>query len=1353
MKKNTILKVLSFVLLLTFVFSAVLLTGCGKQEDAAKQADLEATNADLKSAQDEITKLQTAIGKLQEASATSEELSRKVAALETAVEAVSGDPEAIRQLVAEIEAASEALDAAKEELGAAVQEAADALGALDDIYATDEELAAAVAELKAEIAALDEIYATKAELADAIANLQAQINDRLVKSDWIAATNVLFKGTEERRSIASFEAGIVRVYLLDANGKPTEERDSRAIPYEDEDIVEYEAKADLLAKKLLRAISVEDIDSTFDLRDAEFAKLVKILDKFDAELTSLEPDKDENGEVIPGTGKLYFPKAYQDNFYGNNPEKVDQLARLDYLKDLIDERELFPTETEEEIAYKEAQEARYDAIHEAQDRLAAAEEDDEDIYEHQEELGLGRGDTVYLKDETKENLDIIKGEYDEQVAPQFDEELVDTTYYAVDMEDLPGYVNYLNKLARYNALLDAKAEFSRKYPELTHFQDYNITDPMLEAYNGIETIDGAWLDDWKERWALEDIRTIVVENDQGEVEIEKDFELENCFIIVDSVDQAQSEGQQVTRLGGYARVLAIRYFVQTLKSLETTYVLPLVAKDEHEDITTKNLIGQIQTEVKLGANKVLWAHVPTLDDIFAKQDAIYEAIDNLKFELNVDFTAPISYDYNPKANCKKNLLGLDKLTNGEAILAAIRERVETLKDTMQDLIDLGEALFETYYVEGEWVVSLRDGNYIKIELPATVKGYFTERNIYVDDEDTATNEENYNVMTEFFRFNIQPYLNAAYDNITEILKTIWKDVKDVVERENIYLPDLNKLITAQAEVFKVMRDATVNEVNFVLDDTTGYKFSEFFYRLFTKVVTVVELAQNAEKDAIEINEAIENLGTQFNLNKTAAVDRISEAVVDWSVAYLGVEFPELDDEDHFAEAVMAYFADIAVYFVDTKVEEKTLTYPVYIVALDEKGEISIIADYEHPYTRTIKTVANDGILNVHEYNNETISSTEVYDFITGENFTALKAIQATRVARYKAAAKAWAEVDMTPIANRADIDASFEAFTAYVQEYYTSIRTFEDECDAIKAYYGLVGEEQCHYDNSQNKIVDKTAEQDLAEKIAAKMVEEATGSQGIKMKADRYASYIIDAQFGENLAYGWSGEEVDPTLSDEEAYGKYYAHGSLCSRSYQYDQIMDLTARLDDQTVPAEYVDVFEADVRTLKNKIDNFCEEFDYYTYEYVTEFVYVEGVQQFDEETGEPLTEEVAYITGILPIYNDAITAANGERLDAELVAYVGAAKVYIINAFAKNQAGSYLYVKDVVEAGGTFYELSRNEETVLTSYCVEALQKICVTVDQVDTLIDTIRQLALDPEREEYPEFDFDSEIHFQVVIEQP
>ncbi|MBE6529812.1 MAG: hypothetical protein E7680_04325 [Ruminococcaceae bacterium] len=1290
MKKNTILKVLSFVLLLTFVFSAVLLTGCGKQEDAAKQTDLEATNEDLKAAKNEIAKLQTAIENLQEASAASEALSQKVAALEAALEAVSGDSEAIQELVAEIEAASEALDAAKEELGAAVQEATEALESLDDIYATDEALTAeinalkngVIKDLQTAVAALEGATGADEDLSE----LVAIINDRLVKSDWIAATDVLFDDSNPR-SIAAFKKGIVRV------------GDTAAMPYEDADIKAYEAQADLLADKLLRAISLNDIDDTFALRDQLFAALTPIVEKFDAELTRLEPDKDENGEVIPGTGKLYFPAAYIANFYGNNPEEKDQLARLDDLKDLIDERELFPTETEEETAYKKAQEARYDAIHEAQDRLAAAETDDNLIYAHQVEFGLGKDATVYLKDATKANLDTIKGEYDEQVAPQFDSEKVDTTYYAVGMKNLPGYVNYLNKLARYNALLDAKAEFEAKYPELTYFQDYNINDPMLDAYDGIETIDGAWLDSWKAKWKLEDIRTITVDEEQ----VEKDFELENCFIIIDSVDQTLSEGQEGgTRLGGYGRVLAIRYYVQTLHDLKVKYVDPFVKKDDHEDIVTKNLVGQIKTEVELGANKVLWAHVPTLDDIFAKIDAIDAAINGLKFELNEEY-AQVSYTYSPKEACKNAMIGLDgtKNINNRKVLADIRTRVETLKATMADLIKLGNELLAKYYVDGQWEVSLRDSNYIKIELQKTVDNYFIDRSIFTTDEDEETNAENYDVMTEYFRFNIQPYLNAALDNITEILKTIYGDVKDVVYKEETYLPDLNKLIIAQSEVFKVMAGCTVDETDFVLDEVNAVKFSEFFNALLVKVVRVVDLAEAAEIESATLNQLIEGLGKDFDLNKTFAVDTVSDAAVLGFEKYLGVKFADFIPEDENAEIdnpaiVSAYLEAVAQYFVNTKVEDKTLTYPVYIV--DDEG--AIIADYDHPYTRTIKTVTNDGILNIYKYNNETISSEDVYDFVSGDNFTALKELQATRVAVYNAAKEAWAKVNMTPDANRADIDASFVAFTEYVQEYYTNIRELEDEWASIEEYYELVGEEQFHF-NGDVKIIDKTAEEDLADKIIEKMETET-----VTEKAARYASYIVGSEHGQEEYVG----EFDELI----------AYRSLCNRSNQYDAIMALAVKLDDVTVPAD-VDGFEADVLGLKEMISAFRSDFEY---------------------NGK--------------IYNDAITAANGEITNADLVAYVGAAKVYVVNAFEKAESGSYpyLYVRDVITANGKSYNLPEDEATVLTTYCVEMIQKVCVNAEQVDAAIRVFRLQALlsnayDPDFNDddmYPEFDYESEFHF-------
>lgn len=1372
MKKNTILKVLSFVLLLTFVLSAVLLTGCGKQEDVAKQTDLEATNADLKSAKEEIAKLQTALNELKEASAASEALSQKVDALEAALEAVSGDPEAIRELVADIATAREELAAAKEELQAAVQEATDALNNLDEIYATDAELAAEIAALKEWVNG--ELLGLMGDLddTDALASLQAQINNRLVKSDWIAATAVLFKGTEEPRSIQSFEAGIVRPY------KDNESHALAyiAIQYEDEDVAEYEAKANLLEKKLYRAISIEDIDATFALRDAEFAKLVKIVDKFEAELRKWEPDRDESGAFIEGTGKLGFPGV-----------EGDQLARLKYLHNLIIARNLPITE---------AQEERYQALLDAQARLRAIEREDNRIYARMVDFNLGREDVVLYKDETIKRLDgplylsktdsnytrhggadlrllllneveeldesgkvrvySIEEDYDYRVAPSF-ENAEKIIYYAVGMEDLPGYQNYVTKQARYWELDAARIAFETKYraDELTFFMDYNLSSPLLSSYDGIEGTDGAWLDGWKAKYRLEDIRVVRVDTigwykDGTAIteEVTKDFELENCFLIINLVDQRNGE-----RLGGYKRVLAIRYFVQTLYDLNATYVEPNVYKDPHEDITTKNLVGQIKTEVDLGEKYVLWAHLPTLKDILNKQDIIRETIANLEFDLDSDLypfwtEGAISYGTPAKKElCENRMLGLEReirrdgrIYTAAEILDAIRERVATLEDTMTDLLDLGEYLYDrfyqneqrevilergatlgdllasgstyvtgyphyetdvykislrhglseadfvnaarhlikscrdyygvigvqlrdgitiedllefkddddVYYIDeyygfdkGWWVVTLRDGvtmedfvalgedliseyglynaegqvairlyedvpmeeliargntmitkyvpvveaneqwfitlrtkyeiadllkaaaaeklikeyapydeegrqwivtlndgvtanklpavvrnmiydadpvqkytislrytiemdainelasdfiyeetlkdawrwvatfkdvNYIKDELPRTVEDFFINRGIAKEVADQATNTANYNVMTRFFKISIYPYLEAASENLTKIMKEIYFSVKDIIRKENTYLPDLSKLIVAQADLFKITADYEVSTTDFelekitepVIDDTTGepkidpvtgevltttisYKFSNFFDDLTGKVVRVVDMAQKADKDAAEINEKIELLEGKFNLNKTAVVDEVAAQLVDWAEKYLGVSFEALADEDlSFAENEEAYIEEIAQYFENTDIIKRTISYPIYIV---EKG--LVLEDPERRYEYDIEEAVNDGILNVRKYIALNTQSKEPYKFVTGANFTAFKATQAARVARYNSANAAWAELDMTPTANRYNIDKSFEKFAEYIEEYYTNIETDEDKWAAVAEYYHI----------------------------------------------------------------------------------------------------------------------------------------------------------------------------------------------------------------------------------------------------------------------------------------------------------
>lgn len=1614
MKKNTILKVLSFVLLLTFVFSAVLMTGCGKQEDAAKQTDLEATNADLKSAKDEIAKLQTALNELKEASATSEELTAKAAALQTkidenkaaldelkaALEAqgtetgsqsaatkeeleakIQENVEAIEALTEELATTNAALETATADLGAAIQAVSDSAAALDETYATDAELAAAISGLKETVAkdlrdaiaaladvyatkesltkaisdlengaikdiqdalaALDDTYATDEDLANALTVLSAILEamgkseadltevigtlndvlaDRLVKSDWIAATDVLFDDNDPR-SIAAFKAGIVRVYLLDAKGEPTEERDSRAIPYEDEDIEIYAMKADLLADKLLRAISLDDIDATFALRDEMFARLIPIVDKFEAELQRLEPEKDEDGNVIPGTGKLYFPQAYIDDFYGNNPTHEDQLARLDYLKMLIDEydpefnpngRGLFPTDTEEGVAYKEAQEARYDAIHEAQDNLRIAEAEDDRIYERQVEFGLGKNDTVIFVEQTWVNLESeksedqftsIKEDYRDTVEPQLDPEKVDTTYYAVGIENLPGYQNYQAKLARYYRLMEARDAFAALYPKLTFFKDCNESDPTYSDYSNIEEVDGTKLDDWIDEYDLEDIVTFTLIDENGDIRYEMDGEdyllvqavddngnlvyqkdpetgkylkdgdgnkipvmvrvpmtkevdkeLENVFLIVDEVDG------KTHALGGYKRVLAIRYFVQELHKIYKAYVEPDVFG------TTKNLVDQVKIEIEGGYLKVLWKHIPTLNDIFRKKDAIYAAIKELTsygtkyFDLRAvryivdDEDATLAFEtddvipgaeykcyYGRLADGRRDMLGFDRITlydedkiklDAEDVFNAIRDRANILKETTADIDNLvaqlrgqkwtvregyePEGYGEDGYqpscgyvppeggftvVGGTNKVKFKDSNDIMTNIWESVKALFTdaERDIYFNTDDKTVNKTNYDDMTRELRFDVYPHLEAALKNLVEYVQAIYDEVKGLLRDDvEVFLPNLNKLLVAQSQVFEVQAGANVDDTNFWLldDDETdpevtreGIQYSVFFKRLTTKVVELVRLAEAANKAAEAINAKIEALG-DFNLNKTVVVDEIidgapsyftpdgreaghSMGLIEWAETYLGIEFvygpqEEEESDEPAEEPVMptleekqAYLADIAGYFVNTIEGTKEVPYKVYGPA--EDGSILVVGTDSY----IIKIVKNEGVLGVHTYNNKDNTFMEdVYEFVTGGDFTTFKNTFTTRIDKYNAAKIAWDKVDMTPVANRKDIDASFEAFAEYVKEYYTnfSLTDDTDEYNAIIEYYKIGTGGKKYYNNEliegavifdggipyaadpgdkdvtcypiyqrnqnneikfdsythepliqisaatvRNQFAAETkdwedqwvnGERDVWTVYYGNLVKDGTATEGVMSKAARFASYITGAMFDDYY------DLVDAEDYEGE-FGELTAYEDLVDRSNQYDAIM-LAAKYLDLVTTQE--DGLRDDVIDLKEMIDTFRSDFDY------------EG-----------------------EIYDSAYVGVNGKAMDAGLVAYVGAAKVYVLEAFERIEMAvpeeSYKYVKWQVTIGNHTYTLPTDEGTVKTTYCVEMIQKPCKSIEEVDGNIAVFCQQALKV-GSEYPKFDYAS-----------
>lgn len=229
MKKNTILKILSFVLVLTMVVAAVLLTGCGnkKEDPKASQAELDAAKAALEAAQAEIEKIQANIDKMtKDGSATADDL---------------------KKAQEELEAAQKALDE--------LAKASTSEEVYNALYGEDSDKTLAK-------------YAAKVvELADAKRNIEYIVgygeDDLALDADrknWNKVGDDYTKGTNYA-AFAATPVGAVEVKCLA-----------------------------WMASRLALATSTKVVDQVWADMEAAFAGIKKIVDKYDDELASLLPD-------------------------------------------------------------------------------------------------------------------------------------------------------------------------------------------------------------------------------------------------------------------------------------------------------------------------------------------------------------------------------------------------------------------------------------------------------------------------------------------------------------------------------------------------------------------------------------------------------------------------------------------------------------------------------------------------------------------------------------------------------------------------------------------------------------------------------------------------------------------------------------------------------------------------------------------------------------------------------------------------------------------------------------------------------------------------------------------------------
>lgn len=456
MKKNTILKVLSFVLLLTFVLSAVLLTGCNDKlkDDVAKaQTDVAAAQADINTAKETIATLQSELNSLKsavESSATSTALGEAVDDLQGKITALE---EAITDLQGKVEAAEAALTAQAQ--------------TNTDLANKDTALQAQITALRTELGNLT----TKVNnIATAVDNLVAADGF----ADYKAATKLLYSE-----------------YVTDENGEPVLNEysiyafkklidDFNADEYfdgvTDEAYIEHQKTIDGYALRLARSTSEDDVRAIFGELRGYLTSLPTFAERFEAELLKLE-------------GR----ESVDDEINGIISLEENQLKTLNNLYNHVEA-------TQE-------QQARYDNILAARKALEDAEEAALGVASHAVELELftynqetrafAAVDVLY-KGEVKEDIDTIGGEYDGIVAKYFtNEDMV--ALYGVDATVLTGYSLNKGQSEEYTRLNNAKEALDKI--DLVTLPTINAC-PLFSDKAGIDT-DIATIDGWATEWKLE----------------------------------------------------------------------------------------------------------------------------------------------------------------------------------------------------------------------------------------------------------------------------------------------------------------------------------------------------------------------------------------------------------------------------------------------------------------------------------------------------------------------------------------------------------------------------------------------------------------------------------------------------------------------------------------------------------------------------------------------------------------------------------------------------------------------------------------------------------------------------------
>ena len=1006
MKKNTILKILSFVLVLTMVVAAVLLTGCGnkKEDPKASQEELDAAKAALAAAQAEIEKIQANLDKMsKDGSATADDL---------------------KKAQEELEAAKKAL----EELTAAA--------------VTPEDVAAATALWNDD--SEDAEFSKKAYEAKA-------------------------KALRDSKKTPQYEAA-------DADAVYAE-----VIGWED--------------TVLATAFKVDVIKAIFAEMEAKFEAIVKIADKYDAELAKLTPDADG--------GKLVLPEAT------DKATQLDELKRLHKL--IVDSAEIAFNGATEKVA--EPKKEAYDTLVAAYEVLKTLKAKDEAILAAAAaaDKSIGANDPTYYVKANNDANEVIGKRFDAKegdvviahtAEDEKDYRIVDildagykyAKYFApITLNDLASYKNYIEKKTRYEELDAASKEFTTLYTTLTNLQNFKTVDPIFADYTKIEDTDGKKVDTWLEKYGL--LAKALIEYDPKTVSdadkakydeenlkttAENAIKAANAAYIVNGVDTAKGN-----LLGGYARVLAVRNIVNTLKAVKEEYVDPAVKG------STQNLKDQIQTE--LVTDGVLYTHIDTLIDVYKRIADVQDAVNALT--------------YTKKAEAINDLLGIqswDKVNQIKAEVLTLIGIKEDVDDQTAELIatfardvnkddkeeDLAKLVVSTYTkldpVTEEEVTVRRVWNKVTFvnsdkltTIAAAVDAAFGAK-LPAENEQNATILANYTEITKEFKAQLA-YATTAFTNMKADFQAKYDEVKSVIYGEDhavkaITLPNMKAIMWAKSEIDALEKGYDADFTNaagagkFVVEEYTDkdekkqtIKYGEFRTELEKAVTGIYKLAANADAEAAAIRALIADnkLAEYTNLNQNPYATQAIEKFIAWCVKYLGVEttykVKELNDKNEEVEVVKTYTA--AEYFA---LVEK------YFVEADEKG-------------------VNQGILNI------TIGDSAAYEFVSAQNLGYLKAVEIAAAAKYEAAKAEYAKLKMLPdFATKQNVQDVNRKFVNYVRTFY-----FDGEnTDAVFAYYkDVVGSPI--YGMTEKEYKNKKAE-----------VQKVLDAERDDAKAARYASYI-----------------------------------------------------------------------------------------------------------------------------------------------------------------------------------------------------------------------------------------------------